>query len=123
LVPWARKPACAKASSWSDSRRRQPGRAAAKTQQVGASGIDCPRWNSRCSVVTIACTGAPAGSVLEQRFHRLGQRVVGELGLRVDSVRTVPVPDVRQSYSSEPRPSASLSRKLFGRISVQFCSM
>jgi hypothetical protein len=26
-------------------------------------------------------------------------------------------------YISEPRPSASLSRRLFGRISVQFCSM
>jgi hypothetical protein len=26
-------------------------------------------------------------------------------------------------YISEPRPSASFSRRLFGRISVQFCSM
>ena len=34
-----------------------------------------------------------------------------------------PTPPTQTAYLSHPRPAASLSRRLFGRISVQFCSM
>jgi hypothetical protein len=40
-----------------------------------------------------------------------------------DDAGRFPDASIHAVYSSEPRPSASLSRRVFGRISVQFCSM
>ena len=49
---------------------------------AGVGEVHCPRWNSCCSVVITACTGAVATSPgLEQRVHRLCQRVVREFRL------------------------------------------
>jgi hypothetical protein len=125
LIPWARKPACAKASSWSDSWATAAGPGGSQNSAGWGVGHRLPaleqpllgghdRVHRRARRVT----------VLEQRGHRLGQRVVGGLGLRVGQrAHRTGARRATQSYSSEPRPSASLSRKLFGRISVQFCSM
>ncbi len=58
--------------------RRQPRRELCSWRPAATAA----RWNSCCSVVTTACTGAVAGSAaLEQRVQRGGGLGVGELGL------------------------------------------
>src|SRR3981189_612320 len=58
-----------------------------------ASGSDAARWNSCCSVVTTACTGAVAGSVaFSSASIAVDALLSASLGWPPTSVLTAPAP-------------------------------